>query len=273
MGLSVAAAAMGPRDQTDVEALFEAANRQVGRERERTAAELAALESFESELRDIQPKRETDPTPTAGSAGVAVVSTGRSTREGVRAVRDAYESTVMAVPHYAEEYDDTYVESLAGEFGPDVATALTRAAFDDRCKRATLSAAAESQAQRERFLGVLEAEREALASTRTALTDVLEELGTYRERTLADEPFETLDAYHARLAVLADHCEELAAARQSTLGDRRRTLWLPVDGPDFARYVYRPLDADYPALSAVAAAAERVTDTRAAVERAIGYCH
>jgi len=73
MGLSVAAAAMGPRDQTDVEALFEAANRQVGRERERTAAELAALESFESELRDIQPKRETGPPPASRSSRPAEV--------------------------------------------------------------------------------------------------------------------------------------------------------------------------------------------------------
>ena len=42
----------------------------------------------------------------------------------LKRVRNAYRETVMSVPHYQEDYGDSLPESLAEEFGPEIATAV-----------------------------------------------------------------------------------------------------------------------------------------------------
>jgi hypothetical protein len=91
----------------------------------------------------------------------------------VSRVREAYESTVMAVPHYDEEYDDTYAESLGAEFDPHVAVALTEgSAFDRRCKDALLSAVAEARTARRSLLAAVDDEAESLSTMADRLADV-----------------------------------------------------------------------------------------------------
>jgi len=55
-----------------------------------------------------EPARSEPPAPPARAAGGS----------GLVAVRDAYQETVMSVPHYEIEYDDTYQRSVAEECGP-----------------------------------------------------------------------------------------------------------------------------------------------------------
>lgn len=253
----------------ELEALFKAAKRQLDRERNRTLEELEALEAFEAEIRSI---RTESPAVETGSVVVSMPSGKVGTK--LQTVREAYESTVMAVSHYTEEYDDTYPESLFEEFGPDVATALLqRQTFDEHCKRATIAAASEAQTQRRRLRSALETESESLTSARSRLLSLLEEATTFTDESLMELSFETLDAYRARLSVLEDRCETLAATRQSTLQAQRRSLWLSIDDPDFATYAYQSLDVEYPILSAIARTADRIDEVRTHVERAIGYCN
>jgi len=73
-----------------------------------------------------EPARSEPPAPPARAAGGS----------GLVAVRDAYQETVMSVPHYEIEYDDTYQRSVAEECGPELAYALTRGSrFHAECKR------------------------------------------------------------------------------------------------------------------------------------------
>lgn len=250
---------------------FDAARECLAEERRRTTAELRALESFVDEVRAL-------PTESVSfDAGRATVIGSTHTRggaDGAKAVRDAYESTLMGVDHYDEEYDDTYVESVAEEFGPDVATALVeRDALDDQLESAVVSAATQAQASREALLSALDTETESLEAAQTRLCPIAEELSGFAVSSLSDRHFETLDAYRARLTVLADLCDDLAASRQSTLREQRHCLWLPVEGPDVPTYAYQSLDVDYPVLAAATAVAERVESTRADVERAMAYCN
>lgn len=251
---------------------FDAARKCVVEERRRTTDELHALETLVDELRSL-------PTESVSLETGRATVTARTRHAGseascIEAVRDAYEGTLMSVPHYDEEYDETYVQSVAEEFGPDLATALAeRTALDDQLKAALVSAATEAQTTREALLTALDTESESLETARTRLRPVVEELAEFTGSPLADAEFETLDAYRARLAVLAERCDDLATRRQSTLLEQRHELWLPVDGPDVATYPYQPLDARYPVLAAVTAVAERVEETRTAVERAMGYCN
>lgn len=118
--------------------LFDAGYECLAEERRRTTAELGALETFVDEVRALPTK---SVSFDAGRATVTRSTHAHVGTDGTGAVRDAYETTLMGVAHYDEEYDDTYVESVAKELGPDVAAALVeRSVLDDQLKSAVLSA-------------------------------------------------------------------------------------------------------------------------------------
>ena len=87
-------------------------------ERRRTNDERAAFAAFRSRLDAIPATTSTGVTPDWLSASPQAIGHERPQMgTELLAVRDAYRSTVMSVPHYEEEYNDTYVASLAAEFG------------------------------------------------------------------------------------------------------------------------------------------------------------
>lgn len=265
---------MARTDSEEIAALFDAAEERLAAERRRTADELEACGAFEAELRKLRPESTTPVEGTSPPATTVATRTGTAgQRSGLRAVRAAYESTVMSVPHYAEEYDETYAESLHETLGPDAAALLTQGtAFDARCKRVALAGAAAAQEKREALVTALETERESIADARETLRPIAEELSMFEVAPLSRQSFGTLDAHRVRFEALAEQCEAFAADRQSTLLEQRHTLRLPTDGPDIATYAYQSLEVDYPVLSVVAALAERIEETQERVERAIGYC-
>lgn len=247
---------------------FDAADECLAEERRRTTAELCALETFVDEVQTL-------PTEVVSfDAGRTTVTRSTQVHGGIGAIREAYETTLMDVAHYDDDYDDTYVESVAEEFGPDLATALVeRPALDDQLNSAVLSAAKQAQAPREALLNALDTEAESLDTAQERLTPILEELSGFTASSLMDRDFETLDAYRARLTFLEDRCDDVAANRQSTLREQRHSLWLPVEGPNVPTFAYHSLDDDYPILAAVTAIAERIEATRAEIEQAMGYCN
>lgn len=147
---------------------FDAAYECLAEERQRTTAELCALETFIDEVRALPTE---SVSVDAGRATVTRSTHAHGGTDGTEAVREAYETTLMGVAHYDEEYDDTYVESVAEEFGPDVAAALVeRSALDDQLKSAVLSAATQAKTPREALLNALDTESESLDATQERLT-------------------------------------------------------------------------------------------------------
>jgi hypothetical protein len=239
--------------RTDFDTRLAAAIEELWRERRRTADELEALQAFEDRVRTMTPEEQSfnERQPVGVTAAAARPATG------LKKVRDAYESTVMSVPHYLEEYDDSYVESLIGEFSPEIASALTGGTeFNSRCKRALLSAVSNAQTARE---SLLEAIRE--------------EYEEFRSLQFNEKQFGTLDAYRARLNVVTQQCEELSERRQAAIFDQRRIQRLPADVPDVTVYFYQSLDVDYPVMSLVAELVDTIADLKNRVERAMTYCH
>ena len=232
----------------DVEDRLDRAVTALRRERRRTADELEALGVFAERVREIEAE-----TAVAEGNAVAAVGLEAARTDGLDAVREAYEATVMSVPHYGQEYDDGYPESLRAEFSPDLAAALTDGTrFNARCKRAVLSATESSRSARGSLLGTLSTESESLAAAAATLPSVAREVSEFAARSTAEAPFGTLDAHRARLSVLEGKCETVADERQSTLFEQRRTTNLPSGTPDVPQYVYQELPFDYPVMAAVA---------------------
>ena len=232
----------------DVEDRLDRAATALRRECRRTADELKALGEFAERVREIEAER-----AVAGGNAVAAVGLQTGRTDGLDAIREAYESTVMSVPHYAQEYDDGYLGSLQAEFSPDLAAALTDGTrFNARCKRAVLSAVEGSRSSRRSLLETLSTEAESLSAATETLPSVAREVSEFAARSTAEAPFGTLDAHRARLSVLEEKCETVADERQSTLFEQRRTTNLPSGTPDVPQYVYQELPFDYPVMAAVA---------------------
>ena len=246
---------------------LDAAQTALTRERRRTTDELEALERFESRVQTIETisitqKRESHRT----------VLTHAPSDKGLDRVREAYEETVMTVPHYSDEYDDTYRQSLTAEFSPDVATALTDGTvFNDQCKQTTLAAVVQSIAVRESMLDGIDDEQDSIDSAADTLLPVIEELTRLRSDSFQMCRFGTLDAYRNRLTVLENKCETLSDQRQQKVFETRRARWIADNVPDIAQYFYLELDVDYPVMSSIADIVEAINKIRNEIEREMAF--
>jgi hypothetical protein len=179
----------------------------------------------------------------------------------------------MSVPHYEAEYDDTYERSVAEEFGPELAYALTRTdSFHEAYKRSLLSAVETAVQEREAFLDAVESEVESveragsrLDPIRSEIEAVDDELG---EADAASVGFGALDACRTRTEALVEDCDRIAARRQRVLADHERRLAIG-DEIDFATYCYQDLDVSYPVLAAVGTVGDRLERLRDRIERAM----
>jgi hypothetical protein len=241
------------------------ARKAVRRERRRTVDEREAFETFVRELRRV----DTDDAVRI-PAGVGRRLADPRPASGTEAVRAVYERTVMGVPHYREEYDDTYAESLEAEFGPELAAAVTEnSGLTAGVKRALLRAAREARAERARFVTTLDGEATTLREAATTLRAVFDELDTLREERRDSDDFGAMDAIRARLGVLESKVERIGSDRQAEIRTQREELSLPEGAIDVPTYLYADLSITYPVLSSVARTASLLDDHRRAVERAM----
>ena len=220
----------------------------------------------------------------SGAVGGAVGgSGGGAASPGSRlvAVRDAYRATVMSVPHYETEYDDTYERSVAEEFGPELAYALTRTnCFHEEYKQSLLSAVETAVRDREAFIDAVESEIESveragsrLDPIRSEIDAIEDEIGVAGSEGVDDADvdapgFGALDACRTRTEALRDDCDRIAGRRQRVLADHRRRLAIG-DDLDLPAYCYQGLDVTYPVLSAVGAVGDRLDSLRTRIERAM----
>jgi len=139
-------------------------------------------------------------SPGASAVGTAGSSSaGRRRGSGLVAVRDAYQETVMSVPHYEIEYDDTYQRSVAEECGPELAYALTRGSrFHAECKRSPIDRVETAIEERERFVETIRSETESVERAASRLAPIQSEVASTARTDFTEDGFGTLDAYRAR---------------------------------------------------------------------------
>ncbi|MFW6383958.1 MAG: DUF7260 family protein [Halodesulfurarchaeum sp.] len=254
-------------------ALEDAIDRTVSRARSaieteirRTKAEREAFRDFAGTVRGL--RAEAVSSERVGT-GIQALSTNRPNTLGK--VQEAYESSVMAVSHYEEEYGDTYVESLAEEFGPEIArTMVARRQFDGRQKSALLAAAADSVRRRTELIETLETEDASAARHADRLSSLAGTVTTLDAELASASSFGDYQAIWFRLADLESACGEIVETRQDVLIEQRERLSLPVEGPDVPSYVYAGLERTYPFLDATARILSAVDSLRRRAEHGMG---
>lgn len=244
---------------------------ELGVERRRIVDEIGAFEAFERAVQDIDPE-------TAGANGgknqvpPSGVQSEATTSPQLQAVRSAYERTVMSVPHYAEEYGDTYAESLTEEFGSPLAVALVKGAeFSAWSKDMLLSAVRDARSGRESMQDLVDSERKQVAEATETLREVDQEVAAIEASEFDDGDFGRLTSHRSSLTALERRCEEYAESRQETIRAIRRRQFGHVETRDFIEYLYQDLDVQYPVLAANTNMLGRIVALREDVERQMAY--
>lgn len=225
---------------------FESAEDVIRRECRRLDDETAAFASFGEIVQNVEPTR------TALAETPSVRGRVVSTTDCLEELRAGYASTVMSVPHYEEEYDESFAENVTEEFGPDIASVLARGDRLTETHKELLAAAVGTAVEKRTLLHEkLKAEQRSIQTTRETLLPVAGELTDLDETELAECTADVVDAYDARLDVLERKCEEVIDHRQSAIVTQRRELSLPVSEPDLPTYLYQsaPVDGTYPVLN------------------------
>ena len=239
-------------------------------ERRRTADERAAFTAFRSRVDAIPAtaaaRTTSQPIGTQPTIGHGAPRMGTE----LLAVRDAYQSTVMSVPHYEEEYNDTYAASLAAEFGPELAAALTReSVFHEHVRQSVLEQTTVAIETRDEFETVLDREQESVRAAVDELHSLDESVESLGETAVEQQDFGALDAHRARLEVLERRCDEVATNRQEERAATERSMHFDGETDDVQTYLYQDLPVTYPVLAAVAAVGRQIGAVRRDVERAI----
>ncbi|MGB9957915.1 DUF7260 family protein [Haloferax prahovense] len=211
-------------------------------------------EAFRAFRREVAASQATASTPNQAPAAATLVGQ-RSGRGGTDAalsgLRRSYERTVMSVPHYDEEYGDSFEESLTAEFGPDVATAFRSAnVLSPPLRRTVAAAAASSLDEREQFIEVVDEEAKSVASMRGEVEALLGRLDDLDRTPLSERGFDALLALYEDLSSLRERLSDLVAARQETICHHRRALSGLV--PDVTEFLYADLSVRYPVLATLA---------------------
>ncbi|QSG04717.1 DUF7260 family protein [Halapricum desulfuricans] len=220
----------------------------------------AERDAFQTLLRRVSAIEVDTGGPVARPGAVTAVSVPRSSGEarGLEAVRSAYRDTVMAVPHYDEEYDESLRENLAAEFGAQLAArvvdgnALTRQVRDG-----LLDACRQSREERKRVLQHVERERDRLVAFETRLSEIERSIIEAGAAIASASGSRELSRIDRRLATLQSRCLDLADDRQAQVQAPSQT---DIPGTDFGlhEYLYGEMETPAPVLSDVAACLETI---------------
>ena len=232
-------------------------------EQRAVTAEIEALDAFVDRIEGV-------PVRTQAPVGRIRGPDHGGGRPGLEQVREAYEETVMSVPHYDTDYGDTYRESVVAEFGPEVGTALTDGpGFQAHLKRATIGKARSCRADREQFLEVLAIESESIAAVGDELRGIRAELQEFDSGSASTRGYGALEAEWRRLDVLGGTVDRVATTRQQSIIRQRREFTIPSSAPDVPTYLYHEFDDAYPLLSACVTAQTRIERYKSERERGL----
>jgi hypothetical protein len=240
-------------------------------EHRRTAAERDAFAQFADRIAALDISADTAPTRTQPAATQTLLQADSQSDTQLADARTAYRETVMSVPHYAEEYDESLQKHLTAELSPEIATALTTGdQFIPSLQEQLITESRHACESRTTFLSALEDEASALQAADERLTDLgsgFTDLLTARSL----EAWSSKELLASRQQVRAGErkCEELAADRQSTLRSQRVPAVQHID-LEFTIYLYHSLSITYPVLADITDLAETLRSTRSQIDDALG---
>lgn len=233
----------------------------VDREIRYATAEKRAFRQFCKRLQRIDPVAPTSQTTATcvGGDAMALASGTQSSATRLHTVRTAYRETVMAVPHFEAEYDETLSQNLDGEFGAELAAQVVDGTrLTPVLQEALVAAAQRAIEERTRFLDALRTERDSLRDAQETLDEYERRAQRLSEKLgLASDSGE-LASVDEQLHTLEAEAEALARARQQFIHSRSAGALAGVDETSLVRFLYDECNVAFPALADITACLETI---------------
>lgn len=166
--------------------------------------------------------------------------TNETANQRTAELRQAYEETVMSVPHYDDAYGETLEENVIVEFGAEIAEVFrvdSSVSFSPRHKKLLADVAEKRVRDRDDFCDRLASEIASVQSTHAELSALLDTLDN-----------SVVPAWHSQ--EFLDRLDAIQESRQSTLFSR--SLPSGYSGHTLCGYLYADEPWTYPGLTAVA---------------------
>lgn len=240
------------------------------RERQRTRAEFEAFDRFISRVQRVHPSSASVDTPVGG--GTLLQQGSMRAAGGIKELRNAYEETVMAVPHFEEEYDETIVEHMREELGDEIAEAvITESTLSTPLHQSILDAATAARQRRAHFLEMLEEEASSLDQHEEEFRSIADAVEETTAPLCADQSFEALQERHEVLEQHQDEIQHIVAQRQADRNTGRTGAMRSGKSLDLQAYLYQPMEPTYPVLAEATEMLSKVSVTLKRVEDELIY--
>lgn len=234
-------------------------------ERQLLDSEIDAFDTFQREVQSLEVTSR--PDGHASSTEFEIGATIEySIRSSVSPIQDIYVNTVMSVPHYDEEYDEDWFESVLREFNPELATALRRTSgVPEYLKQQFLTAARTARDNRQQVRDHLDREEEILDAAAAEISSIGEELAAIRSRPFSDCSPAELERLQDDLNTLRTRCRDAAEQRQN--GDWHQHSPQSSTLPTLNEYLYATTDSTYPVLREIARVSDRLETISTQIDR------
>lgn len=222
------------------------------RERTRTRAEYDAFDRFIAEVQSVTPQPIASAAEPAGSAPIIqrqIEPEGAAATE----VEAAYRETVMAVPHFEEDYGETIAQHMQAELSEEIAHAtLDGNGFGPHVKRGLLEAAADARERRADFLDLLDEECSSLERHAERLSGIEQDVERATAPLCADQSFDDLRSQRETLQDCRAAIQSLLDERQTDRTKGKNAVLRLNRDLDLQEYLYAPLEVTYPVFAEAA---------------------
>lgn len=212
-------------------------------ERECLRAEQCAFLEFAEQIQQLSVPSE----PSGGSSPLLINST--PDKKYLQRIQDTYRETVMAVPHYEDEYGEDLQENMAIELSPEIATAVVEGNhYSPQLQHLLVNQARLASHRREDLLEIVTAEDSSLTEAQQQLHETTLLLEQTVESSLKDHSFSELQTHEKALHTRIERCEQLLTDRQEKLHQRSRKSSRPEK--QLYQYLYTQVEVTFPVLNA-----------------------
>ena len=241
-------------------------------ERQRVDAERDAFEEFAERVASFEPVSAGAAVALDGPVVGVQPGAGFAGQKGgyLDDVLGSYAHTVMALPHYREEYDESAAESLAAELGADTVQTLSdERTLSPALQSALVTRSRHAAASRAELADAISVELDELSDAEVRLLEIDRARSRLHEHLDGVPKWGRTDALidvYDRLEGLEAECDDLAKCRQGSLRDPPMTVDFGTNegtNPTFYRYLYGPLSGtNYPVLASITELVDRLRRDR-----------
>lgn len=237
----------------------------------RTRAEYDAFDRFIDRARGITPSTDATEVPMGGQAPL-IQRQSAASNGSLDVLVAAYEDTVMGVPHFEEEYNETVADHMREELSDEIAEAVqAEARLTPPLHRSVLDAAVAARERRAHLLEMLEEESQSLATHEHELRDMAAGVDDATTPLCADLTFDELREQRDRLESYEIRIEDIVNQRQADRTGGRTGAVRAGRSVDLQAYLYRSMEPTYPVLAEATQLLSRINVTLRRVEDELIY--